>query len=175
MKEYQEYSFKIQYPLSKKKPLKKTIAAISNLLGIMFLISIFFIVQSMSRQSNGAAFGVIPTVFTGLVIFTLVTAIIIYFYQRWYYKTYFYNVTDEYIIIRKGSLAPHEITVPHKQIQDIYVDQDLLDRLFGLYDVHISSATAASGAAAHIDGVDKETAEKLREIILTHVREKIRK
>src|SRR4029077_2137664 len=68
-----------------------------------------------------------------------------YFYQRAYIKQYYYNVTDKLLIIRKGVFAQQEITVPFERIQDVYVDQDLFDVLFGLYDVHISTATATSG------------------------------
>ena len=36
----------------------------------------------------------------------------------------------------------------------------------GLYDVHLSSATATSGMEAHIDGVDKHAAEGLKSFLL---------
>ena len=46
------------------------------------------------------------------------------------------------------------------------MDQDLFDVLFGLYDVHISTPTEQSGLFAHIDGVDKEGSQELRQFIL---------
>lgn len=55
------------------------------------------------------------------------------------------------------------------------VDQDLLDRIFGLYDVHLSSATISSGFEAHIDGVEKPAADGLRQLLLKAVNEKISK
>jgi len=55
------------------------------------------------------------------------------------------------------------------------VDQDLLDRIFGLYDVHLSSATISSGMEAHIDGLEKQAAEGLRNILLQTVQQKISK
>lgn len=51
----------------------------------------------------------------------------------------------------------------------VYVDQDLFDVLFGLYDVHISTATVTSGAIAHIDGLEKKDAEEIRKLILSKV------
>jgi hypothetical protein len=38
-----------------------------------------------------------------------------------------------------------------EKVSDIYVDQDFFDRLFGLYDLHFSSASLSSGTLAHID------------------------
>ena len=55
------------------------------------------------------------------------------------------------------------------------MDQNLLDRFFGLYDVHLSSATASSGMEAKIDGVEKEAADGLRAMLLKKVQERISK
>ncbi|MBI2577599.1 MAG: PH domain-containing protein [Candidatus Wildermuthbacteria bacterium] len=94
-------------------------------------------------------------------------------YQKWYYAVYFYDLNDDYIVIKKGPITPREITIPYERIQDVYVDQDLLDRIFGLYDVHLSSATVASGMEAHIDGLEKQAAEGIRALLLQTVKERI--
>lgn len=85
-----------------------------------------------------------------------------YLYQKWYYNFYYYDLTPDYIVIRKNPITPREITIPYERIQDVYVDQDLLDRIFGLFDVHLSSATVSSGIEAHIDEVEKQAADGLR-------------
>lgn len=107
------------------------------------------------------------------VILNILLTIFNIFYQRWYYETYFYDLTDDHIIIRKGVWMPNEITIPYERVQDIYVDQDFLDRIFGLYDVHLSSATFSSGMSAHIDGLEKIAADGLKQELLTKVRERI--
>ena len=86
---------------------------------------------------------------------------------------YFYDLTSDYIVIKKGPITPQEITIPYERIQDVYVDQDLLDRILGLYDVHLSSATISSGMAAHIDGVEKQASDGLRAMLLQTVNERI--
>ena len=98
-----------------------------------------------------------------------------YQYQLWYFKVYFYDLTDDFIVIRKRVFTPREISIPYERVQDVYVDQDLLDRIMGLYDVHLSSATISSGMEAHIDGVEKIAADGLRKFILDKVSEKIKK
>lgn len=167
MKHYQERIFIEKYPLSLKKPLKKTLLHIilPFLLGLLVL---FMLTKKLVSTMNYSLL-TLGGLFVGIC---LIAIIFLYIYQYWYYKTYFYNVTDEHLIIRKGFVAPQEVTLPLRRIQDIYVDQDVLDQLFGLYDVHFSSATATSGQKAHIDGVEKETAEKLRELILHKIQEK---
>ena len=105
----------------------------------------------------------------GCVMFILCFAVLMSLYLvyvRFYIKSYFYDANDSFITIKKGVFTPKEIHLQFSKIQDVYVDQDLIDRVLGIYDVHISSATFSSGLEAHIDGVDKATADKLRDFIL---------
>jgi putative membrane protein len=94
-----------------------------------------------------------------------------YIYEVFYMKYYFYDATPQTISIRKGVFSRNEITLPFKRLQDVYVDQDILDRIFGLYDVHISSATITSAALSHIDGLNKENAEKVKQLLLKKIHE----
>lgn len=170
-----------KYPLSRKKILKKTISRfilwnfLLHLIGGIFLspflifVSSFFVRNVIEKKST-------LLLFTPLIIyfiFQVTFFVLVYFYQRWYFAAYFYDLTDDLIIIRKGVITPSEITIPYERIQDIYVDQDILDRMFGLYDVHLSSATATSGMEAHIDGVEKPSADGLRAVLLSKIQQKI--
>lgn len=82
-------------------------------------------------------------------------------------------MTENYIVIQKDFITPRQITVPYARIQDICVDQDLLDRIFGLYDVHLSSAAESFEIEAHIDGVQREIAVELKRLILEKVTAKM--
>ena len=64
-----------------------------------------------------------------------------------------------------------ETILNYDKIQDVYMDQDLLDRIFSLWDVHVSTATVMSGAEAHIDGVNHDNALAIRELILSKIRQ----
>jgi membrane protein YdbS with pleckstrin-like domain len=159
-----------KYPLSTKKVLKKTLAGTLGLAIFLFiaygiLTTIVTSAKTFGNLLGGATFGIFGFLFL-IVVLT-------YMYQKWYYDVYFYDLTDDYVIIKKGPITPHEITIPYERIQDVYVDQDILDRIFGLYDVHLSSATISSGMAAHIDGVEKPASDGLRGVLLEAVSRKI--
>ncbi|MDO9230926.1 MAG: PH domain-containing protein [bacterium] len=160
-----------QFPLSTKKVLKKTVAGTLIWSILLFIIWLFVTVAVVVNNKSSAGIAGIIT----LAIFGLMALIIFgtYFYQKWYYSVYFYDLTDDFIIIKKGPITPSEITIPYERVQDVYVDQDLLDRLFGIYDVHLSSATISSGMEAHIDGVEKVAADGLRGFLLQTVQQKI--
>jgi putative membrane protein len=163
-----------QFPLSYKKIIKKTIASTIVITILLFVITIWtfsaFRLGSVSQEADWlgmATFGIF-----GLLLLVI---LLTYLYQRWYFAVYFYDLTPDFIQIRKGPITPREITIPYERIQDVYVDQDLLDRIFGLYDVHLSSATISSGMEAHIDGLEKQAAEGLRMILLDTIKQKINK
>ena len=96
-------------------------------------------------------------------------------YEYLYFQAYYYNISDDFVIIRKGVLNTTEVSIPYERIQDINVDQDFLDRLFGLYDVHFTSAGMGSEKTAHIDGVEKIVADELKKTVLDLVTAKIKK
>jgi putative membrane protein len=104
----------------------------------------------------------------------IVLWIIVIFLYSWYVKAYirryYYDAGPDFVTIKKGVFAPAEIHVQYQKIQDVYVDQDILDRIMGLYDVHIASATAASAIEAHIDGVEKAAAEGLKDLLLAKLK-----
>jgi len=166
-----------QFPLSYKKIIKKTITSAIAIIILLFVICGFlaFMIGSIGQESVGWSVGWLGTVMFGILGFLFVFILLTYLYHRWYFVVYFYDLTNDFIQIKKGPITPREITIPYERIQDIYVDQDIFDRIFGLYDIHLSSATVSSGMEAHIDGVEKQVAEGLRAILLETVKRKISK
>lgn len=161
-----------KFPLSTKKVLKKTVTG--TLVWTILLLIIWGVLAFVlsSGTEAGDYLGIATVGIFGLMFFII---LVVYLYQRWYYAVYFYDLTADYIVIKKGPITPREITIPYERVQDVYVDQDLLDRIFGLYDFHLSSATISSGMEAHIDGVEKPAADGLRTMLLQTVSERISK
>lgn len=158
-----------QFPLSTKKIFKKTLA--STFWIILALILWGVLAATLSSGTDTGGWLAISTV--GIFGFLFFIILLTWLYQKWYFAVYFYDLTSDYIVIKKGPITPQEITIPYERIQDVYVDQDLLDRILGLYDVHMSSATISSGMAAHIDGVEKQASDGLRAMLLQTVNERI--
>lgn len=158
-----------------KKTISSTIAT-TILLPVIWGILVFML-GLIEREAiiKQEAIGWLGAATFGIFVVLFVEILLTYFYQRWYFAVYFYDLTPDFIQIKKGPITPREITIPYERIQDVYVDQDLLDRIFGLYDVHLSSATVSSGMEAHIDGVEKQAAEGLRAILLETIKQRISK
>ena len=161
-----------RFPLSYKKIIKKVISGTVAYLLLFGFLGLFLVPLLFTSQAPLASIGLI----LGFLLFFIIIILIIqYLYQRWYFAVYFYDLTDDYIVIKKGPITPKEITIPYERVQDVYVDQDIFDRIFGLYDVHLSSATISSGMQAHIDGVEKVAADGLRNELLSIIKTRISK
>jgi len=156
-----------KYPLESRKPLKKTIAGTWKLISIIIFIGIYYVFISLYNNSD-------LQMLSSWIIYTFIGILILfialkYIYEVFYMKYYFYDLLGKNLIIKKGVFSRNEITLPINRLQDVYVDQDILDRIFGLYDVHVSSATIISGNLSHIDGLNKENAQAIKNLILSGI------
>jgi membrane protein YdbS with pleckstrin-like domain len=160
-----------QYPLSPRKFWKKIIEKLAALyiLGIMAAIIDFIVIFTTNDSYNSGTSAILWGALIIGFIFLATITILYSWYVKVYIKRYYYDGEEHFITIKKGVFAPTEIHVQWQKIQDVYVDQDILDRIMGLYDVHIASATASSGIEAHIDGVERVAAEGLKQFLLNKV------
>ncbi len=161
-----------KYPLSPRKFWKKIIsnmvgyAILSLLLGGFSGILIGIVMNNGNITENYMVF--VYALLGSFAVF-LILMFVYSLYVKAYIKRYYYSGEENFITIKKGVFAPGEIHVQWQKIQDVYVDQDILDRLMGLYDVHIASATTTSGVEAHIDGLDHAAAEGLKKFLLDKI------
>ena len=126
------------------------------------------LVQASPSVSGQAE--VLPGILFAIAVIMAIFVGISAWYISAYIKSYYYSDDDGFITIRKGVFTPTEIHVQYNRIQDVYVDQDLFDRIFGICDVHIATATILSGMEAHIDGVDFTVSEGLKNFLLGSIR-----
>lgn len=134
----------------------------------MTVIIIVFMIFMASKMFDvaynySANINIITLVLSTLFVLTVIFDAI---YQYFYFKSYHYASDSNNIQIRKGVISKKEINLPYDRITDLYVEQDMLDRIFRLYDLHFSTATATSAMEAHIDGLNKLDCENLKNMIM---------
>jgi membrane protein YdbS with pleckstrin-like domain len=160
------------FPLSAKKIMKKTVKYAGLAILILFLFGGIVLPILASGGSKLSYIGMLVGLLSfGIIIIAIVVFVAVYFYQKRYFGKYFYDFTTECIMIRKGAVTQNEIAIPYEHIQDVFINQDFLDKLFGLQDVHFSSVTY-SEVEPHIDGLTKESAEAMRAFIISAIDKK---
>lgn len=155
----------VNLPLDRKKIIKKTLA-LSLLPLLFFILSIILIGIGIAFASD---FGILGWIGGGLLIISVLILAGFYIYQTYYYKFYHYKFEDGGAEISKGVISRSTGHVQYHRIQDISVDQDFLDRLFGLYDVHYETAGEVSGMYSHVDGLNKQNADTLVAFLKTRL------
>jgi membrane protein YdbS with pleckstrin-like domain len=153
--------------LEKRKIIKKSLLNFFNYFALLLFFGLMFLAPILEFLGEEVTFSTfIKYALIGIAILFVVTFSLAIIYQIFYFRSYFYNFTKDGLVIKKGVFSRVEITVPYKKIQNVYVDQDLFDIIFKLYDVHVETAGLGSGIPAHIDGVNKENSEILKKQIL---------
>lgn len=147
-------------PLEKKKIIKKTLESLP--LGIyIFAFSIFVIKLASAEDINLN----VNQLLIFAICFFIAYVVMSYFYNLLYYKAYFYDFLDDKAKISKGVLSKSTGFVKYEKIQNIYIDQDFLDRIFGLFDVHYETAGENSNIYSHVDGLNEKNADKLTDFL----------
>lgn len=161
-------------PLSPQKIIKKTLFLSTPAIAVallFFLVSFlpvwlnsFIIANSVDGIIDSTYLTMLGSLQTLTRFFALISLSfipLILIYEYFYYKTYFYDFSPDKAKISKGVLRRSTGFVTYDKIQSIYLNQDPLDKFFGLYDVHFETAATESGSYSHVDGLNKENAEKL--------------
>ncbi|MFH0857199.1 MAG: PH domain-containing protein [Candidatus Magasanikbacteria bacterium] len=103
--------------------------------------------------------------------------------------TFHYSFDDKFLFLKQGIVSKQERHIPYGVIQNLFVKQDLLDRIFGLSSLTIENASQGAGALydsserkkvemigysgnkISIPGLTKANAEILKGIILQKMKE----
>ncbi len=99
-----------------------------------------------------------------------------------------YSLDDKFLIVRQGVISKKQRNMPYGVIQNVFVKQDLFDRIFGLASLRIENASQAGGAKniriqeeqgsvgasgnkVNIPGLKKQSAGELKNLILNKIKE----
>ena len=104
-----------------------------------------------------------------LLILPIIVFPIKLIYEIYYFRSYHYSDNKQIFVLRKGVFTVTDVTVPYDKIQNIFVNRDIFDRIFGLYDVHLSTVGFISQMELHIDGVSMKNSENLKTLFTERI------
>ena len=161
-------------PLESRKVIKKSIGSIIGCaIAITIIVGGLAILKGASEGDLGTQINnIINIIQLGTVGFFSIIILLNVLYQYLYFKFYYYDFEEETGEIKKGVISQATGHVYYSRIQNIYVDQDILDRMFGLYDVHYETAGDTSSFYSHVDGLNKANADLLVKFIIEKAKNK---
>lgn len=155
-------------PLSPLRPLKRTLSRLAYWFTPILMVSAIYLPLywlGTLAYEDGDAMPLLVFYTTNYYLWFLLVIIVylilVYIYEYYYVKRYYYKFSDSEVTITRGVFKRETGNVLYKRIQNISMDQDFFDLVLGLYDVHFETAGEIFGIYTHIDGLNKENAEKL--------------
>jgi len=99
-----------------------------------------------------------------------------------------YSLGEKFLLVKQGVISKKQRNLPYGVIQNVFLRQDLFERIFGLATLRIENAAQAGGARnvptqqeqenvgasgnkVNIPGLKKQDAEELRNLILKKIKE----
>lgn len=163
------------YPIRKRKIVKRSFlnvikALLASTVVSLLILGVIWVSVGGDEEQFVSKIELLKQPLLG--IFGLLLLWIVWYpvYQYLYYYSYYYDVDEHNLFIRKGVTSKREITIPLSKITDVYLDQDIFDILLGLYDLHVSTPTTESLKFAHISGLNKAGATKIKSLILQNLK-----
>ncbi len=119
-----------------------------------------FVLFMRPREQGGY---VLPILGGGILLTTAVWSVLSYLATR-------YGVTDEALVLRSGVLRRQSRIIPFGRIQSVDVRQSALQRLFGMAELRVETATQGKDAEAALRVLSWRDAQALRERLVAERR-----
>ncbi|MDP2967235.1 MAG: PH domain-containing protein [bacterium] len=151
---------------------------------LTLIILVLFFLISNSYENLFSSKNVMLNFYLVIIIASVIFHFIVTILKR---ANFHYSIEEKFLTLKQGILSKQQRYIPYGVIQNLFVKQDLFDRIFGLASLTIENASQGagigtqqrqqvemvgfSGNAVSIPGLTKQNAETLKEIVLQKMKE----
>ncbi len=99
-----------------------------------------------------------------VALFILIVILIWYgsvSFIKYYYFTYSFDFSKSEFLVNKGFLKKTKLSIPFEKIQQINLNQNLIHKIFDLYEIQMDTA-GSSSTEVDIKAVSKKTADDFK-------------
>lgn len=139
----------------------------------LLIISYFIFIKLAFFQNTNYLSGYLLYLILPVIALILIVGEI---YARLAYMNWGYEFTNHELKIERGIIWKKYSNIPYERIQNIDITRGIIARIFGFSSVNLQTA-GYSGyskyggfvSEGYIPGVSKESAEKIREFVISHI------
>jgi uncharacterized membrane protein YdbT with pleckstrin-like domain len=148
--------------------------SIGTIISTLFFVgfALFFVFASISDSGDESAdLSALPLEL--IAIGLVVAALLAVGYSVLWVRLFGYELADKEVKIEKGVISKSYDSIPYSRIQNVGIERSLLERILGISTLQIHTAGHSgqgSGAEGNIPGVEKNSAEEVREAIMEKAR-----
>lgn len=107
---------------------------LGSLFVLIFFIPYFFLSSLLGETTRNSEINFYVILIVGFAIFNFIVTIL----RR---ANFHYSVEEKFLTLKQGILSKQQRHIPYGVIQNIFVKQDLFDRIFGLASLTIENAS----------------------------------
>ncbi len=130
----------IRFPWSKAALLRSFVICVIVEAGFFLPLLVSFVDV---QDSFTFAYLTAPLTTIGLLVaLPLLCAIV----QLVLLESVFYDINDHYVMIKRGSITPQDMTISYRNIEEVEVYADFIDKSFGLSSIKLTSSRISEEA-----------------------------
>lgn len=133
------------YPVQAIWLIKPIITPLMSLVVMSIMVGVVLGLFGFDLDSPMVGLLTFPLLFAGLMTISFFMTIL----QR---NAFHYFIEDKFLTLRQGVFRRQERHIPYGVIQNLFVEQDLLDRLFGVASLIIENASREDASALEQSG-----------------------
>lgn len=114
---------------------------LGSLLSLIILVPLFW----LSRFDTSKDSEIRIIIYIPLIIIFAIFHFVVTILRR---ATFHYSIEGQFLTLRQGILSKQQRHIPYGVIQNLFVKQDLFDRIFGLASLTIENASQGAGSLA---------------------------
>ena len=128
--------------------------------------SVVLFFQSMRKNSYNFIYLLFPAIKGNVKIsiflfLGFIALIALFAYTKYYYFKYKFDFENSAFVIHKGFLEKTNLSIPFEKIQQININQNLIHKLFNLYEIQMDTA-GSSSTEVDIKAVSKSAANDFK-------------
>lgn len=139
---------------------------------VMINLSITFVVLAIAV---GVLFYLVEEIVNEIVyiwIALAVVALLSFLFARIAFIKKGFAFREHDVLFRNGIIATNTIIIPYNRVQHVALHEGVLSRYFGLAKVEIFTA-GGSSSDIEIPGIEKEQAEKIKQLVMGKIQQQL--
>lgn len=156
-----------RYPLATRVILRRSWLWLSIYVFALYFTLFRYIDAEVAPTSEGVFVELLNTVSIWVVFGGLLLCCGKLIYEVLYFITYEYGIDAGNLTVTEGVILKTRSSFPLSKITDIYLDRDLVDTVFLLWDLNISTPQMQSSRFGKIFGLSRRSALELQDYLGT--------
>ncbi|MCB0322647.1 MAG: PH domain-containing protein [Bdellovibrionales bacterium] len=153
------------YPLAHRSILRRSWIW----LGVYWEAATLVITRHLWATGNGYYGGIFSELLEAISFYVLFGGLaacaLKLIYEELYYASWHYGIEAGNFVVAKGVVIKSRSSYPLTRVNDVYLERNFVDFLFGLYNLNVATPNPASYTFGKVEGLSRDVAVAMQDYI----------